>query len=81
MNEQMMVERVAAATRAAVESQERSVSFEEMSVIIARAAIKEMREPTELMLEVAEQHIPAGRFAKVRWERMIDAALNEQVTG
>lgn len=41
-----MVAKVAQAMREAVESQgERSVSFEEMSFIVARATIKAMRDP------------------------------------
>lgn len=51
-----MIEIVAAACRAAAaEDRGRSVSFEEMSFIVARAAIEAMREPPdELMLAAVE---------------------------
>lgn len=76
-----MIERVATACREAVmEDRGRSVPFEEMSFIVARAAIEAMREPTEAT-KTAIRDI-AGPAAVAWWVAghytMIDTALSER---
>jgi hypothetical protein len=89
MPETEMVERVAEACRDAVAlDRGRSVSFEEMSYIVARAAIEAMREPSPSMIASAWRKISDGKKAvgivKLGpgpgciewWHAMIDAALS-----
>lgn len=47
----------------------------------ARAAIEAMREPTEAMAEAAESPNDYRGTQYTTWRTMIDAALNEQVSG
>ncbi|MGN6769776.1 MAG: hypothetical protein ACTHJQ_08025 [Rhizobiaceae bacterium] len=94
MSEESMVERVARAARDAVRnSPERNVSFEEMSQLVARAAIEEMREPTKAMQAAIRpqtytiEHYHGSGHRRTfptlgsgplgAWQDMIDAALKE----
>lgn len=88
------VEEVAAACRAAVEQAgklERTVPFEEMSFLVARAAIEAMREPTggmqADMRDAIEPYVQKGLSKPVRdqwqigrevWDAGISQALNEE---
>lgn len=74
------LEEVARALREAVRNTPdgKSISFEEMSFILARAAIEAMREPTQAMIDAGYYPAVQNRGAKSVWPVMIDAALSEE---
>tara|TARA_R100000479_G_scaffold176487_1_gene131331 strand:- start:24691 stop:24954 length:264 start_codon:yes stop_codon:yes gene_type:complete len=78
-----MIGRVARAMRGSAKSDEASILCEEFAgwgededfILLARAAIEAMREPTDVMVAAAyRDHIPDGADA---WQAMIDAAMGE----
>lgn len=86
---EIMIERVARAIAVShYPDKEADVMWRHM-VPDARAAIEAMREPTMFMLRSADNAIisdemfESGPFEidKLTWETMIDAALNEHVSG
>lgn len=70
-----MVERVAKALVDADCSAE-GLTFKELSLHMARAAIEAMRDPTEPMKEAGELHVRVGHIATEKYKAMINAALN-----
>lgn len=77
-----MVERVTIAVRTAFTDAELNnprISFEQLTDIIARAAIEAMREPTDLMARVGlrENTLNGGAiWPDQAWKAMIDIALS-----
>ena len=79
---QSMIERVAQ-TLADVNELDYD-EFPEQHNALARAAINAMREPTDAMLSAGGRAIlnaDEDWKSNASWRAMIDAALNEQVTG
>lgn len=72
------VEEVARALREAVKNtpEGKSIPFEEMSMILARAAIEAMREPTQAMVDAA--HAVPSDHARDHWYAMIDEAVRDE---
>lgn len=87
---QSMIETVARALYDATPFKQTAGGFEEQSdvyqrmcMVLARAAIEAMRVPTEAMVEEGYCAVPSfgDHNPNAAWRAMIDAALNEQVTG
>lgn len=89
-----MIDRVARAMFEATNEHDETWDTEAQEIkttylIMARAAIEAMREPTDTMVMAAEWAEPEyreddtdmGATYKAEWRAMIDAALNEQVSG
>jgi len=55
--------------------------FRDAYMDMARAAIEAMREPTDAMVDSGVDHIGEGHYNGWAYTAMIDAALNEQVSG
>lgn len=82
-----MVERVGEALRVKlIEWYDGGIGFEDGGLMLARAAIEEMREPTEGMIEAGLKHqvhtVENSRASTfVRWSWMVDAALGDMLNG
>jgi len=76
-----MIERVARAIAANLDFnttwEDCGPGFRETCFDLARAAIEEMRKPTELMLEDAIGHMDSWSSNMAWWDAMITAALKE----
>lgn len=58
-----------------------SIGVQDRWLGLARAAIEAMREPTDAMVDAGVDHIGEGHYNGWAYTAMIDAAINEQVSG